>query len=230
MIRQRQWWSVLAPIAALILLGGLTTERMLRATPEDARAYHQQVRVAIEAAPYELGPWSSVEIPIPKTAIQLLRPNAILSREYRHAETGQRVALLIVHCQDARDMAGHYPPICYPAHGWVADGEQLGPIALTPQTEPVLGTSYRFEMNFATHGSAMWIWNALLLPDGRTTSDMRVVRRAASDYLTHFFGAGQIQLIFDGEMTWEERERIILEFSPIIQPVLAAIFSGSAKQ
>ena len=56
---------------------------------------------------------------VPPEAQELLRPNAIFSRRFqRPGEIG--VHVLVVHCSDARDMIGHYPPICYPSSGWVS--------------------------------------------------------------------------------------------------------------
>mgnify|MGYP007071125856 CR=1 FL=1 len=30
----------------------------------------------------------------------------------------EQVNVAVVQCRDARDMGGHYPPICYPGQGW----------------------------------------------------------------------------------------------------------------
>ena len=68
--------------------------------------------------------------------------------------------------------------------------------------------------------------NVLLLPDGTVTTDISAVQAAAADYRTHFFGAGQIQLIFDKRIPDEDRYRIFETFMNALQPVIETIASG----
>lgn len=216
---------LLAPALTLVVLGGLVAEQLSYAAPEDADAYHQQVREAVERIPYEIGDWSGTDVDVPPAAVKLLDPNALCSRRYENPKTHQSVNLLIVHCRDARDMGGHYPPVCYPAHGWVLRQTrevlwEVNPRMLVPAAE------YEFSMWLPSRSRTTWVVNVLVLPDGTMTRDMSPVRSAAADYRTHFFGAGQIQLAFGERIRASERERIFKTFISAIEPVIEAIRRG----
>lgn len=220
---------LIAPALALAILGGLVAQRLSRATPADAEAYHQQVREAIEDIPYRIGDWTGVKIAVPTEAIKLLHPNVILSRRYVNSKTNHSVSLLVVHCRDARDMAGHYPPICYPASGWV---QRRKAMAVSWQVNPrmtVPAAVYEFVMWLPSSSRTMWVANTLLLPDGTMTRDMSDVRAAAADYQTHFLGAGQVQLVFGEYMLASQREKIFKTFFNAIEPVLQVMESGVTK-
>ena len=189
----------IAPVLVLAILGGIFAEKLSRATPADAEQYHQQVGQAIKDIPYRIGDWMGVDVDQPKEAIKLLHPNAILSRSYVNTKTKQSVSLLLVHCRDARDMAGHYPPVCYPANGWVKKKTRTMSWQVNPSlTVPV--AEYEFAMWLPSSSRTMRVVNTLILPDGTLSPNMSEVRKAGADYQTHFFGAGQLQLVF-GEYT-----------------------------
>src|SRR6185295_1872887 len=102
-----------------------------RIEPDPSAAEHKrQVADVIEQVPWNIPPWHGE----PKGQIQpeaqrLLRLNAMLSRQYTCTDR-PTVHILLVHCGDARDMTGHYPPICYPSSGWIAEDES-GPVTET---------------------------------------------------------------------------------------------------
>src|SRR5688572_24768633 len=124
--------GMIAAAVSLALLGGLAAETRMRPKAADAEPYHKLIRDAAAQAPMVIGDWEGVEIPQPPHAIELLKPNAILSRKYVNQRTGEVVRLLMVHCKDAQDIYGHYPPVCYPSQGmrqqraadasWTVDG------------------------------------------------------------------------------------------------------------
>ena len=218
------WISRWAPVGALALLAGMTWQQMAQPSPEDAEPYHNRVERVVNDVPYELGAWEAVEVPVPQAAVDLLRPNAILSRRYRNQQTGASVSLLVVHCRDARDMAGHYPPICYPANGW--SEQQRERVTLRIGDRRLHAAEYQFQQQLPTRTNRMWVVNTLVLPDGRTTPEMSIVRRAAADYLTRFFGAAQIQMIFNGEVSASQRRALFERFLGELKPVLKAVSQG----
>lgn len=228
MALQKVTMRLVSPVLTLVVLGGLTVERFCRPDIEDAVQYHQQVSLAISRVPYQIGDWSGTDVDVPPAAIRLLHPNAILSRRYDNLATNQSVALLIVHCRDARDIAGHYPPVCYPANGWVQRYLHPMHLQVTPERS-IDGAEYEFAMWLPASLRIMRVVNVLVLPDGTTTHDMKHVREAAADYRTHFFGAGQIQLAFAEHLRTQQREEILRTFIKALEPVLAAIESGVEK-
>ncbi|MDY7108295.1 MAG: exosortase-associated EpsI family protein, partial [Planctomycetota bacterium] len=109
-----------APWLSLLLLVALSQTLPNRVAPDgSAAARRVEIAAAMEGVPFFVGDWVGEDEAVPREAQKLLRPNAILSRRYRRPG-GTWLHLLVVHCSDARDMLGHYPPICYPSAGWVA--------------------------------------------------------------------------------------------------------------
>ena len=104
-------------LAALLVLPQLG--RHESAAGVEVQARNAEVLTAIDAAPYRIGQWIGEDVAVPPAALEILQTNAILSRRFRHLTSGINANLLVVHCSDARDMQGHYPPVCYPANGWI---------------------------------------------------------------------------------------------------------------
>ena len=109
---------VAPPLAALLLcammaLGSLDTLR-----PAEVGPYFEVVAGRIGDIPVKLGDFVGNDVDVTPSAVQLLKPNKLLQRSYVDPWSGRAVTLLFVHCGNVRDMSGHYPPNCYPAHGW----------------------------------------------------------------------------------------------------------------
>jgi hypothetical protein len=202
----------------------MTAQQLSYAKPADVEGYHTTVAEQVKAVPKQIGPWVGSETEIPRSAVQLLSPNAILSRQYHNQNTGRAVSLMIVHCKDARDMAGHYPPICYRANGWTQQSTEDHRWSMLGQTLPV--RRYTFTMDLPTGEREMHVLNMLVLPDGALTREMTRVREAAADYRSHFFGAGQMQLILDSRMSPSRRRAVFERFFEAVQPAIHAMRSG----
>jgi hypothetical protein len=214
--------ALMPPIAALFLLGGLYAEWQLFHLPTgDPEGYHAAVREAAKEIPYRVGSWVGIDSPVAAPAIELLKPNAIVSRTYRNLRDGRQVSLLFVHCKQARHLHGHYPPICYPAHGWVMESRRREDWKVGDLTIP--GTEYKFRIKKFQSFSGIWIRNFMLLPDGVREADMVGVGTAASDPRRKLFGAGQFQIIFDESSTEEERDEVFVEFVSEMLSVIEAV-------
>jgi hypothetical protein len=216
--------TLLPAIVVVAMLGGLWLERRSYPTPEEAAEYHQLVEAAVSTCPYRIGPWEGRDVSIPQAAIALLRPNAILSRVYFNKDSRQSVSFLIVQCRTARDMVGHYPPICYPANGWKQQAAQ--PMDVTVGGEQFKAMSYEFYRAFATRSTTMYVANAMFLPDGQTARSMKVVSDLAADYRKHFFGAAQVQMTFSGDVSADDRKAILETFLGANLQMLQLIRSG----
>ncbi len=222
--RYKHWTSWLVPALAVAMLAGVAVETRTRPTAEDAEPYHRHVAEVIERVPYRIDGWVGIDEPPPPEAMALLRPNTIVARRYENIETGERVSLVLVHCRDARDLAGHYPPICYPAHGWTQTRAE--PIQRRLGEAPIAAMTYDFTMRRAAGTSGMTVENFLILPDGRIVSEMREVRRAAGEYTRRIYGAAQVQLVFTPDTPAERREQIFQTLVGELREAIEAIRAG----
>lgn len=148
----------------------------------------------------------------------------VVSRRYQNVRTGKVASLLIVHCKDARDLIGHYPPVCYPAHGWTKAGSAT---TERPQNGVVIPlTDYRFNSGRIERTTELRIDNFMILPDGQFSADMGGVEHIAKDYRLKFFGAAQVQLITDSSWSRAERDELFQELMSAAEPLLNAIRNG----
>ncbi len=232
----------LAPAVTLLILAGVTADVLTHPTPDDAAPYHKRVLEAVGKPkgdgepevpgriPKEIGNWSGVHVAVPAAAGRMLHPNAMCSRRYTYGQNGPSVDLLVIHCSDARDMGSHYPPVCYPANGWKLRRDRPVVCRVKPGTV-IPAKEYEFTRHEVRQGEPpllriIRVVNVLLLPDGTITPNISAVGAARADYRTHFFGAGQVQVVFGERIAPADRDRIFKTFMDAIQPVIAAIGTG----
>ena len=211
-------------LVTLALLAGLATETLSRPRPKDADGYHAVVKSQMEAIPLSIGTWRGTELPPKPEAVALLRPNKILHRHYtdsRMKDPRPPVDLLFVHCRDARDMQGHYPPVCYPAHGYTKVSEEMAEWRVGERT--IIGMEYAYSRTEEGVPMSCVVSNLLILPTGKYAQGMTEVREAAADYLRQFYGAAQVQVVMDARVAREERHKIVCEFLSELLPVLDSI-------
>ncbi len=188
-------------------------------TADSAEPFHGEVATQIRAMPDAMGNWTVIEKPEPPPAAQqLLRPNALTARVLKNDVTGKQATLIVVQCKDARDMAGHYPPNCYPAHGWQWSTEPLAPESISislgesdiaahagdggPTAREPLKIPYQI-YDFKRAGGVMRekrirIFSFFAIPGTGLVPDIKSVKQAAEDYRVRPYGAAQIQVIVDG--------------------------------
>jgi hypothetical protein len=212
---------------AMVLLALLADRTLLRMAPAETDAYHASVRDAIAALPTVTGSWIGVDTPVPEAAVRMLHPNIILSRRYQNLSTNETVTVLIVHVRDARDVLGHYPPVCYPGQGWKT--QQATPVDWNVANLTIRGTEYEFGRDRLEGASRLYVDNFLILAGGETCRDMDGVELAAQDRSRKFYGAGQVQLVHDGRTTPQRRREISEEFLQSTEPALHAIVGDGEK-
>ena len=224
MPQTRRNLKIPALVATLILLIAVAVEGRFRPRPAEAEPYHEHVRQAVLAMPQDMGDWHGRDEQVPKAAQQLLKPNAIYSRTFRNDVTGDDVGVLVVHCKDARDLLGHYPPRCYPAHG-MPERESLreaGEIELDGHKTPY--TIYQFAGRNV--GSRLTVYNFIILP-GEVCPDMTVVDERAGDYTRRFYGAAQLQVVFRGDrLDAHNQDEIFRQMLQHHLPIIQAIRAG----
>jgi hypothetical protein len=218
----RRW---IACILGVLILGGVYIDHSsLQAYYQDAEGYHAKVLSVADEIPVAVGDWLGNTQEVPAGAVSLLRPNLTLSREYSNS-SGQHASLLLVQCRDARDLLGHYPPVCYDAHGFVQVGAHR--LDWDLDGDKLLGTMYEFRRtDRQERTTAIKVYDVMILPNGQTAPDMAGVDRVARDRKQRYFGAAQIQILTDASMSDEDRTQVISLLLRGAKPVINAIRAG----
>lgn len=217
--------NVASIIATLLVVMSLGADRLfLRPPAAIADGYHARVRAAIDAAPMHFDSWMGTDVPVPTGAVKMLHPNALVSRQFQNLQTGEQFTFVLVQVHDARDVLGHFPPVCYPAEGWTM--KTTSAVDWKTTTLAVMGIEYSFGRDQAETPSEIVVDNFLLLPDGKTCRDMDGVENAAQNRRRKLFGACEVQFVFDADFPSARRHEIVEKFLAFHQPVLDAIRSG----
>jgi hypothetical protein len=219
-----------APIVGLGLMLGMVAQQRQYLREADFAPFHERAYRAIDSIPWLHGSWNSVEVPPSPEAQKLLKPNIILSRLYtdissvgRRDANGNRLperqaSLLIVQCKRSNDMVGHYPPICYRAQGHEIERETARTWQVGPLT--VHGMEYGFKITRNGQVSRTSVYNFMIVPGVGFARDMKGVEAAAEDYQQRYYGAAQVQVIFDAAVPQAERDQM---FAELLAPASQAI-------
>ncbi len=220
-------WSA-APLVSLALLGGIWLEwRTYHLPVGDAAAYHARVREVADQLPYRIGDWIGSDEPVPASAEKLLKPNVLRARRFRNASTGEEAALIVVQCRSARDMGGHYPPICYPAHGWTLRGTESQVLDVAGTRIPV--AIYDFTSETLQRFDEKIVYNFFVRPDGTLESGRDGVARAAADPRQRIYGAAQIQVEVPPSLSAERRSELVRRLLTPALPLIEAIRHGGIQ-
>lgn len=212
----------IAPVIAfllMLLLPSLNLDDLLN--QEDALARNTEVVNIFSDAPWRIGDWTGEDVPVPAAAIEILQPNAILSRKFRSLE-GMPVDLIIIHCSDARDMQGHYPPKCYPANGWnEADTNDRQDIEVSIDGKDIQVRVYHFKMPEGKGSErTVRVINFFILPNGKFTSKTSEISRIVSRLSHSAQGVAQVQIVTSGDIPLEisikAAEELLSGFSSVM--------------
>ena len=212
--------------AALVLLAGMGVQSALRPGPGDAEPFHRAVVAALDTMPRQIGDWSGTDEPATRAAEALLKPNVLIQRTFRNVETGDWATLLLVQTKDAGDMNGHYPPVCYPAHGWLQQARK--PIDLRVDGMTIPATQYTFELTSVDGTASMNVINFMIMPGGEILRGIEGVARAAADYTRYFHGAAQVQIVTPGDWSNAERMPVVKELLGANLEMIRLLHSGQA--
>ena len=216
--------NLVPPLITLGLLTALIVEGALRTSPATAEPYHQHIAEVAATLPYQANSWVGQDVPVPSAATELLRPNVIISRRYQNVRTGHTASLLIVQCRDSRDMLGHYPPVCYPGIGWTLVSKTEREAEATNAVYPAM--EYEFARTTAGQLVRTTVIDFMITPDGRVVRTMDELRFAARRQSTRYYGAAQVQLIFDPNTPDPERAQAIKSLLDAADPILQYVKSG----
>ena len=234
------------PVLALLLLAAAMGEATRRVKPSDAdvEAFHRRARAELESIPKVIQngqtTWYGADMEVPQSAVNLLNPNMIISRQYLENRPGTSVSrsaqLLIVQCRDAGDMQGHYPPNCYPSQGWTMLSSQPRDWALPGrQTEQGLvsgmkisGMEYKFTQSFGVDANSQIVYNFFLIPGSKdeTLRDINAVYKVGQDYQRRYFGATEVQLLVSPDLPEADRDDILVQLLGPYVDVLRFLHEG----
>ncbi len=219
---------LICPMMSAALLAGIVAEHRHYLKPDDFEPYHVQAKAAIESLPYSIPPFSGADNDdVPKEAQILLKPNKILSRRYTDASVAslnhpRSANLLIVQCKQSGDMVGHFPPICYPSHGWEKFVDEPRDWIVDEQRIP--GKEYQFRQTENGQTKICTVYNFMIVPGRGIVRDIQGVEQAAEDYQQRYYGAAQFQVVFQAtssdQMTREQRDDV---FTTLMAPAVPII-------
>ncbi len=193
-------------IGALVALSFALPNSTAGVQPDAQR--NAAIAAAIRDIPRFIGRWVDdpkfSENTVPREAQKLLKPNAYVQRHYT-SPGGPTVHLLVVHCGDARDMIGHYPPICYPSAGWEPTEPPNRDVTLSVNGMSLPVREYGFK-GYLEGGreDVIRIFNAFVLPDGAITREIDDIHRQSERLSVAVQGVAQMQVITSGRLSDED--------------------------
>jgi hypothetical protein len=212
-------------LCACLAMGELSTLR----TP-NVGAYFERVAGSIDGLPYKVGDFFGTPVDVTPAAVQLLRPNRLSQRAYYDPDTGRGVTLLLVHCKDVRDMGGHFPPNCYPAHGWRREGDRATTVRLAGEDRPA--RIYEFSQRVETSEERMHVLNFFVAPN-RTepvVADVSGLDRVTGSRRAVGLGAAQVQIVVTDPTLLDEASGVIARFMEAIEPAVLEIVKGPTSE
>ena len=217
-------------LAALTLLGMPMLLAQSRPDQSSIQQRHTEVARAVADVPWRIGNYMGEDVAMPSAAVEILRPNATLSRQFRKSG-GPAYTLLVIHCTDARDMQGHYPPKCYPSNGWVNDPLRSESVCqVDVQGKPLDMRVYHYQRleGVGIH-RRMRVFNCFVLPDGRIASDVSAVADAVGRYATSVRGIGQVQVVCPSDVDFEQSRKAVGELLSGVSSLIDVLGGASLK-
>ena len=217
-------WQLPVSMLAILLIFG-SAYAIGHSLPDGAEtdAYHAEVREVADVLPREIGTWKSIDTELPDAAVALLRPNVLISRRYVEDESGRSFVLLVVQCADARDMEGHYPPNCYPSAGWTS--LQRKTVELEIGSLDASSMDYRFERILQDGSEIISVVNLIIVPKEGFATTMGSIRRLGGTISDRYYGAAQVQFVFDSQWGEEERHEVVEKVGDTLEPLIRVIMA-----
>jgi hypothetical protein len=219
--------SPFSPLLALVIMAGLPLVlNHPKVDEKGIQARHMQVASAVAKAPWRINQWNGEDVPVPNAGVEILRPNAILSRRFRNILGGPAFSVMVIHCTDARDMEGHYPPVCYPANGWV-EAASPGMCTIDVNGRPMDLRVYQFHRPEGLGiDRSMRVFNCFVLPNGNIATEMTAVSQAVKRYETSIQGVAQVLVAGPGDADFESSLEAVSELLTGLSDLLAVLGRG----
>ena len=215
-----------APLVSIVLMmgGWFLIENPMG---EDGQILEHRARIVEEMKtfPYQLDNWWGADVPVPTSAMEILRPNSLVSRRFSKLETSDEVVLALIHCSDLRDMMGHYPPVCYPATGWTLDEEGTEDVLVPLADINARMRLYRFH-RFDQEGlqKEQTVLSIFLLPNELLLTDMQELKgRSSRGRNMSAVGVAQLQMVFNDA---PETDVVVRQATELLSAVPMKIISA----
>ena len=199
-------------ISVLLSLGLLLAVGFLSIQQDDSPMIaerHEMISEIFNTVPDDLGlqfTWmKSGDVEIPTSQERMLDLNASISRRYQllGSSPPSWFTFFLAHSSDARSMAGHHPPNCYPASGWLPGESGV--------VDSVIGLANGRNLPFRVYpfqrgdpGRQIWVVNGFVLPDGGGVGTLAEAGGVMGNAKESRLGLVQYQFVFDGEIDVEQ--------------------------
>jgi hypothetical protein len=230
-------WLFFGPVLCTTVLVAMSFENRQYRSEQDFDPFHAHAAQSIESIPLVIAPWMGQTIPLREEESKLLKPNAYRcisfsdTRVSALTDASRTVLLMVAQCKRANYMNGHYPPICYPARGYMQVGERFRDWNLPGQR--IEGMEYQFERREYGRIVRTTIYNFMILPQQGIKRDMKAVNASAEDYQQRYYGAAQFQVVFIGALAEsgarDERDRIFAELITPCSGVIRTLSEGAIE-
>lgn len=219
--RERKTRWLIPAVTALLLTAMLLQSRWAPLSMAQADGYHRRIRNLAAASPLCMDAWLGVTIPAPPPATAMLHTNVIISRRFHNLKTGEQLDLLLVQSPDARDLVSYYPPYSYVNHGLVAYSTQSFSWQIGRLSIPVM--RYAFLSTRIDRPERILVDHFIILPNGGFCYDVSGVAHGARDRRWKCFGAAQVQIVAEPELSAARRYDFLKLFIQSNQALLLAI-------
>ncbi len=213
-------------LCLLVLLGMMLSSKSARIPQQAIDAYHKRITDAAARIPYKIGDWIGHDVPVSEPAQKLLKPNVLFQREYKNLITSRVMTVMLVHCGYIRDMAGHYPPVCYPAHGWQATGSTAE--SLNIDNVPQAVRKYSFVKSLNGRKRILKVTDFFVIPSKESPIiyDLNQLRSLGERRDQNELGVAQIQILTSGDIPDDERAEAVDAVLYSLEPVIIVIGDG----
>lgn len=229
-IRRRSLPWTVAPASLAILMVIATVQSNSMPSAADAHPYHQSVVDTARQTPTQIEGLETQPIDLPEGSLTLLRPNTARAVQYTDTYSQTTAQFLLIQSRDARDLAGHYPPRCYPnVYGYVEVDRQEKQWVIDGIT--VNGIEYTFAET-SKPGAPRWVvQHFFALPNGETTGELMQMHKHAADFLRRHQGAAQVQLLFrEAQASPRQRDKMFTRVISAHAELLQAILGGPENE
>jgi exosortase len=214
--------AAIGVLAIVVVFGGFDARRV-----PGVESYHARIRAAVDAVPYRIGTAIGTDAVVSPGTIRILRPNAILERRYeiQGLPTRDGFGLIVVHCSDVRDLDGHYPPKCYPAHGWIPSAEPLGRELIAGSTRARL---YEYKRSTDLGEAKVRVVSCFVLPgpNGGVADTMEALLPATRSTRAAGLGAAHFIISFAGSVDDQTLTRTLESVFEQLQPIIRTVEAG----
>lgn len=211
-------------LGAMVALGGFDVR-----VSADVAAYHAKVREQVDALPYRIQGALGIDQPVSPGVERILSPNAMLQRRFTDPYTGKGYGLMVIHCRDVRDLVDHYPPVCYPANGWLPQGMtgqsfHLGDIVIPARL-------YEFARLTGEAQVRTRVLSFFVLPGKRGAVDnMDDVESASRSTAAAALGAAHVMVSFSGDESEEEIATTVRRVLEPLEDMIRTTLGGTAGE